>query len=244
MKSARERVWGDSDLKTDSYKTEMHCHTSEISRCSNETGAEVVEKYLRFAYSSVVITNHIHSNYLPGNTWREQIDNYFDAIELAKQAGGDRLSVLSGMELLFDGSENEFLVYGAKREYFYDTPDLFSWDLRRFYEFACEKDMIVIQAHPMRFDMELIPPDHVHGVELFNGSLLISSHNDVTEEWVKCFPDKKFIFTSGSDNHRDWQDPKAGILTDEPIRTDAELLRVLRSGDYGLICEDLGECNF
>lgn len=55
------------------YKTELHCHTSEISACSRETGAEVAAKYIAHGYTTLVVTNHFEKwsfeHRFPGDTW-------------------------------------------------------------------------------------------------------------------------------------------------------------------------------
>ena len=46
------------------------------------------------------------------------------------------------------------------------------------------------------------------------------------------------MVTSGSDHHDSNQYPDAGILTDEPITSNKQLLEVLKSGNYELIRDE------
>ena len=40
------------------YKTELHCHTVEMSGCASETAAAMIDKYVACGYTTVVLTNH------------------------------------------------------------------------------------------------------------------------------------------------------------------------------------------
>lgn len=223
------------------YKTELHCHTSEVSPCSSESGAEAIEKYVNNGYSTLVITNHFGTNiidYHRRDSWRETLDFYFDHVDAVHEIAGDRLCVLTGMEFRLDPTGvNDYLVYGAKREYFYDYPDVSKWDIRTFHDFAAERGMLVIQAHPMRFTMLNIPPDWVDGYEIYNGGSA-NSHNEVAEAWARCFAeDERFnpIMTSGSDSHYHHVAPTGGILTSEKITSSEMLIDVLKSGNFELL---------
>lgn len=89
------------------------------------------------------------------------------------------------------------------------------------------------QAHPFRFGMMLAEDYVIDGIEVFNGHPAQKSHNHMAEEWKKQYP--KFIGISGSDHHELAQHPDAGILTEEPITSNAQLLKVLRSGAFECI---------
>lgn len=40
------------------FRTELHAHTSVVSRCAQKTPAETAELYIAAGYSSIVLTNH------------------------------------------------------------------------------------------------------------------------------------------------------------------------------------------
>lgn len=222
------------------YKTETHCHTSEISHCAEESALQCAEKYREAGYTSIVMTNHFKDNYLDGDTWREKIDIFFDATKAARDAlTGSGMYILSGMELTLNESNNDYLLFGAKRDFFYDAEGIFEKSASWVARFADERGMIMIHAHPMRFGATLRAPDGVHGIEVFNGSLRQQSRNDVAAQWVREFSGLPLILTSGSDHHKSWEPPTGGICTDFPLTTDDELLSVLRSGNYSLIRSEL-----
>ena len=43
------------------YKTELHCHSCEISECADVDLNEIIEKYTQYGYTSLVLTNHLWS---------------------------------------------------------------------------------------------------------------------------------------------------------------------------------------
>lgn len=45
-------------MKKNEYKYELHCHTSEVSRCAASSAKEAVEYYKNRGYDGIVITNH------------------------------------------------------------------------------------------------------------------------------------------------------------------------------------------
>ena len=57
--------------------------------------------------------------------------------------------------------------------------------------------------------------------------------NDKADKWVD--ENNMQIKVSGSDFHRKKHLAKGGIITKEPIKTNDDLLRILKSGEYELI---------
>lgn len=224
------------------FKTELHCHTKEISPCSDESFEEVVEKYIKNGYTTLVITNHARlwhwENMVPGDTWEEKVAAYFDVAGRARKYAGDRLNVLCGMEISFEGDPNDYLVFGITPEQLLSVPEYYNTSLGSFHGIAAEKGFVIIQAHPMRFGMLTANVDWLDGYEVCNGHVGQHSHNDIAEAWGRRFTKHNLILTSGSDNHHNYQTPNAGILTDEPITSNEQLLAVLRGGKYELIRPD------
>ena len=221
------------------YKTELHCHTKEISACSQEPGADVAAKYIAHGYTTLTVTNHFtdwgSTHWVPDGTWEDNVDRFFDAIDVVREAAGDRLIVLDGLELHLNNDPNDYLVFGAPREAFYAAPGIFDKRIKDAHEYFQELGAIVIQAHPFRFGMQLTHPSYVDGYEIANGHPGHHSHNDLAEAWARRFVNHHPIMTTGTDEHQTDHVPNAGILTDAPITTVDELLETLRSGNYELI---------
>ena len=230
------------------YKTELHCHTSDISPCASNSAQCLAEKYIAAGYSTVVLTNHATTGIrrrFSDLSWAEFVRRYFGAAEKVKEVAGERLNVLCGMEISFDAEgPNDYLVFGATEKFCLDHPDLFEMDHRSFCALARKNGILFIQAHPMRFGIVTVSPDFVDGYEVFNGHPGQRSHNGVAQLWAEHFTRHELILTSGTDNHYTETQPTAGIITDAPVTTDAELTDVLRSGKYELIRSPLGEMEY
>lgn len=231
------------------YKTELHCHTSDISPCASNSAECLAKKHIDAGYSTVVLTNHATSGIrrrVSGDApWEDFVRKYFDAAEKVRGYADGRLNVLCGMEISFDREgPNDYLVFGADEAFCLAHPDMFEMDHRSFCALARENGLLFIQAHPMRFGIVTVSPDFVDGYEVFNGHPGQRSHNSLAQMWAEHFTEHELILTSGSDNHYTEAMPNSGIVTDEPITTDAELIRVLRSGRYELIRSPLGEMEY
>ena len=217
------------------FKAELHAHTSEVSPCGHVTAPEVADRFIAEGYSSLVITNH-YSPYIIDNlkgTWREKMDYYMYPYYLMREHAGDRLHVILGCELRFEGNINDYLIYGITEEFLRENPDLHKMSLRSFAPLARENGFLVVQAHPFRNGIEIVPPELLDGMETFNGTPSYDGRNAIADAWAKRYG---LIRTSGSDFHNPDQYGTGGILTSAAIRTGEELVAVLKSGDYTLHC--------
>ena len=231
------------------YKTELHCHTSEFSGCSNTPGRDAAEKYIEHGYTTLVVTNHFFKGSHGYTDHKELCRNFFEAAEIVRDAAGDRMNVLTGMEVRFEELPNDFLVFGMTEEMAADMPDMFDMGVARFHDAVKDKGVLVIQAHPFRFGQTVINPALVDGIEVFNGHPRWNSHNEVARIWAALWAehycrDKRFILTSGTDHHDQWHMPDGGIETEKPITTNEELIAALKSGDYLRITCSLGEYDY
>ena len=226
------------DLSRAVFKTELHCHTAEMSRCATQSAEQTAQKYIAAGYTTLVVTNHFKASNIRSDDWREAVDMYFDAVDLVREAACGRLFVLDGAEVELNTGSNEYLLYGASREKFYDMPDMLDFSYTRLFDETKKRGMLMVQAHPFRFHMEVVDPGHLRGIEVFNGEAGEDSHNRIAMEWLKSFQDRKDLFpTSGSDCHWVDQQPNAGILTQKAITSNEELLGTLLRRDYALISD-------
>ena len=67
---------------------ETHCHTSEVSRCSHISGAELAEFYKSAGYDGIIITDHFFNgncavpNMLP---WKTKVELFTRGWKNAKK---------------------------------------------------------------------------------------------------------------------------------------------------------------
>jgi hypothetical protein len=105
--------------------------------------------------------------------------------------------------------------------------------LKAFSAFARENGLLLVQAHPFRNRMVMVNPRLLDGVEVFNGHNDHESKNYLANELANRYG---LIKTSGSDFHHPTSDTAGGIITDTPVTSIPQLMKILRSGDYTLIC--------
>ena len=217
------------------YKTELHAHTREVSPCADLTAEEVAERYISDGYSTLVVTNH-YCNYvidrLEGD-WSEKARYYLAPYRAMKAYAKDRLNVILGCELRFRENYNDYLIFGITEDFLVSNPNLHDMTLKEFSPLAHENGMLIVQAHPFRNGMTVVNPALLDGMETFNGHAGHDSRNPIADAWAKQYG---LLRTSGTDFHHPHQGGVAGILTDEPITSSAQLCEILRSGSYTLRC--------
>lgn len=217
------------------YKYELHCHTKEVSRCAGASAAEAVRLYKEQGYSGIVITDHFSPMTFPLSKVarpHKAVDYYLKGYKEALTYADDNFSVLLGMELRYYATANDYLVYGITEDFLRNNGNLLKIYPKRFYKKAKENGLIVLQAHPFRSGMIRINPKYLDGTEVFNGKAT-AEQNEKSEIWAN--EQNMQIKVSGSDFHREANLAKGGIITDEPIKTNDDLLRILRSGEFELI---------
>lgn len=219
------------------YKYELHCHTGDVSRCASCPAEKAVELYKARGYSGMVITDHYSpQTFLDRHLFSPQKETnfYLSGYEKALAAAGDDFTVLLGMEIRFYGMTNDYLVYGMTPEFIREHGNLMTWYPRRFHELCKKNNMIFLQAHPFRPYIYRENPKHIDGCEIYNGKAGDTDINEKAQLWAEMHQMK--IRVGGTDFHREKNlENLSGIITDEKIRTNSDLLRILRSGDFRVI---------
>ncbi len=217
------------------FKTELHCHSIDVSQCARVDVDVIVKKFTDAGYSTLVLANHFNAgtyDYLQSTSWNDWIDKYIAGYKKLKEHAGNSLNILLGMELRFNSALNDYLVFGVTEEFLRAHDDIFDMNVWDFHKLARENGLLFIQAHPFRDGMTVIHPHALDGVEVFNGHMGHDSRNDIANAWADKY---SLIKTSGTDFHYSDVPANAGILTDKEIKTISELVDVLKSGKYELI---------
>ena len=220
------------------YLYETHCHTDESSRCGQVPGAQAARMYKEAGYAGIVITDHFN-NYTFETAglkkWEDMIAHHMAGFRAARALEDERFSVFYGLELRFENeNDNDYLVYGADEAYLKANPYLcFMNSYEEFYRNAKTDGLLVFQAHPFRNRMQVVRPDLLDGIEVFNGNPRHDSRCDIALAWAQKF---RLPMLSGSDFHQPEDLARGGIVTDHPIRTMAELVDTLRGKRYSLKC--------
>ena len=224
------------------YKTELHCHSAEVSLCGKIYSDEIVSKYVEAGYTTVCLTNHFsesmfkHKRLLMSDVpWDEKVDYFMHGYHELCRAAEGKLNIILGIEMRFqeDGA-NDYLLIGITEEFLRSNPDILDKGMKFASQRFRDAGMLIIQAHPFRDGMKIMRPEYIDGIEIYNGHIGHDSRNDVARHWAEKFD---LIRTSGTDTHRSIHIPCGGILTEEPILTSEQLLDTLKSGRYELICD-------
>ena len=134
------------------------------------------------------------------------------------------MPVLLGMEITFEESYNDYLVYGIDEQFLFSHPNLYKKSLKEFRKIADKYGLFVAQAHPFRPYMKEVKPKFLDGMEVFNGNPRHDSHNDMAEAYAQK---KKLRPLSGSDFHHMDDLARGGIILDEFVTTSEELAEYL-----------------
>lgn len=221
-------------------KTELHVHTSETSPCSNISAKRLVEMYEAAGYDAVVITDHYskwvmqHNNIINPLEFTEFfLGGYKLALEYS-QKNNCHIKVLPGAEVNLLESPNDYLLYGADTEFFFQNPLLFKLPLKKLYKLCHKNGILLVQAHPNRAYCTPADPHFLDGAEVYNGNIRHNSNNRKTFRWAE---ENNLVMTSGSDFHEEEDLAKGGIITDNAFNSIKELAEILKFGNYSLIME-------
>lgn len=222
-------------------KFELHTHTKENDICVNMTADEIVKAYKGAGYDGIVITNHFfdlslewYKDELAGCGHDGIIDYYLKGYKTAKATGDDiGMTVLMGLELRFDGTINDYLVYGVEQDFLYNSPLLNTLNLDSFLKIL-PADAIVYQAHPFRNDMSVTDPKKLYGIEVYNGGTN-RDRNEMAEVWAEKFKLKKI---SGSDFHSIHHLARGGVIFEQDVKDCKQLVKELKGERYSLIKTD------
>ncbi len=220
------------------YKYELHSHTTETSQCAQITAKELVEKYKELGYSGIVITNHYSDfTFSLKEMFNKKLrsEHYLKGYREAKKYETEDFSVLLGLELRFFLNGNDYLIYGITEELIEKSPFLLPMYLKRTSNFFRKHSCIIIQAHPYRPYIYRANPKYIDGVEIVNGKST-KTENEKALNWAQRKNLK--IKTAGSDCHRVTGAGISGIETNEPIKNNDDLLRILKSGEFRIIEKD------
>ena len=215
------------------YLTELHLHTKESSSCSEIPAKQMIEKYKKEGYSTIVITDNCSKSKmdrLGDISWIEKIDYVYAGFDIAKQYGNELgMNILLGVEITLQITDSDYLVYGIDKEFLYENEKIYEYTLEELYKLCNKKGYLLIQAYPFRDDIQLAPLEYIDGIEVFNGCQDEVSRNDKALEYGKN-TDK--ILTSGSDFHRLDDLARGGIITEVEIKDIKQLVQILKNRNY------------
>lgn len=219
-------------LSTMEYKYEMHCHTGTVSRCGRVEPKEIVKLYIEQGYSGIIVTDHYSPmTFTPNWNPQRQMDFYLSGYREMKKYENSHFSVLFGMELRHYGTANDYLVYGVDENWLLQQGNLMTWFEKKMYKKMHSEGYLVFQAHPFRTGIRRCNPDYIDGIEVYNGKTSGES-NEKAFEWAK---NTGKLMVSGSDFHVVKNLARGGIITEKPIKNNADVLAALKAQNFKMI---------
>lgn len=215
-----------------SFKYELHCHTGCTSRCGRVEPERIAELYKQAGYSGIVVTDHYSPmTFTPNWNPQKQIDFYLAGYRRMKAAAGDDFTVLLGMELRHYATGNDYLIYGVTEEFLYQAGNLMMKGVPMMRSFCNENGFLLYQAHPFRPYIVRHSLKHLDGIEVHNGKCS-AAENAKSYEWARK---NGKLMVSGSDFHKEEHLAKGGIITEKSIKSNSDLIRILKSSEFELI---------
>lgn len=210
------------------YKTELHAHTSPVSRCADFSPEDTVRMYKEIGCDSLVITNHMSPYLLEDATDAAQyyLSDYYRAVEAGEKLG---VNVILGFEIRFTENFNDYLVYGVSPEDTETAIEYIPAGLETFYREFKNENNIILQAHPFRKKMERAPIELLDGIESFN---MHPGHNSVVAVAAQYAKKHDLIVSGGSDFHHADHQGMCFTRSKEIIRDSYDVARLLKSKDY------------
>lgn len=120
------------------YKIETHLHTTYISHCGWLGAQAIMKAYSAAGYDAICVTDHYNRDtfdYIemdlstPGSKTRDFLLGYH---RLKREGEKYGIRVYAGAELRFDGSQNDYLLYGFHDELLADPERVMSEGLEAF----------------------------------------------------------------------------------------------------------------
>ncbi len=222
------------------YKVEGHLHVKGNSGCAKTSAGDIIKLYKSKGYDAIIVTNHfnthLYNNYFAGSD-EEKLNKFFESYyELKSNDQG--LKIYFGVEFaLKDDHYNlplnkkaaELLVYGITPEEFREyAVNIIYMDYEELKELADKKDWLIFQAHPFRERTKRISPDHLHGVETFNGNPRHLNRNARARMYQKA---NKLLEVVGSDFHQP-HDVSSAMLFNWLPNDEKELVELLKAHDF------------
>ena len=209
------------------FTTELHAHTNPASFCGDFPANEVVDFYRAAGVNTLAITNHFNSELCIGDL-KENVKKYLDDYYLAKESANNDINVILGIEIRFDGSCNDYLVFGISEDELEFYADLTPYGIENFYKNAKNTHNVIIQAHPFRNGVTLAPVDSIDGIEAYN---MHPNHNQRNALSTKHAKNNDLLITGGSDFHHITHHALCLMRTKNKLKDSYDVAQAIKSKD-------------
>lgn len=213
-----------------------HTHTSETSRCGHLPAAEVVDRYVKQGFTGLVVTDHLHPEYLSRidtqHNWDAVMDHYLSGYHASKKRGDEvGFDVILGAELRFPENDNDYLVYGIDEQWLRSNPYMCCMSAVEFFA-KFHDQVLIIHAHPYRDGNKEVFESAVHGSEIINGNPRHENGNELALDLCRRHPG--FFRLAGSDTHQAGDEGQAGIILPERVKDSFAYKKMIESMNFKL----------
>ncbi len=215
------------------FYVQTHLHTSETSRCGEDSAKDMMRACKRAGYDLVVVTDHFMNANIrvnPFARWPEKVDALMKGYRAAK-AEGDRigLAVFFGWETYTGGPE--YLTYGLGEDFLLDHPGIDRLGAREYLRAVRRAGGFVCHAHPFR-EACYIPhftpiTDEMDAIEVFNAGNADPAWN---HKALALAERTGLVQMAGADAHDVSRVGYGAMRLDAPVATMDELIAALREG--------------
>ena len=220
------------------FRYDMHVHTCPCSGGGSDI-REHIDALIEKGFAGMVVTNHFYygDNRIDRDLpWDRFVDayrqDYLYGLSYARERDFD---LLFGVEEHV-GDGREILIYGVTPDFLAAHPELKMASAEVYAEAVHAAGGMVFQSHPYRASRYVRKPfpleclDCLDGIEVYN-----QANESAWNESAKALAEKEgYTVVAGSDAH-DTDVPRAGIAANERIRTNEDLMRILKSGAYSIV---------
>lgn len=211
------------------YKFELHAHSNPASGCSDLPPAELVERCKNAGAHGLVLTNHVvwwNRDEAKESWCARYLKDYLDTKAAGEQMG---IKVLLGFEAHFPENSNDYLIFGPDESFIPEMYEHIGTSEQEFYTACHGEDILILQAHPHRNNMEPVDPAYLDGYEVFN---MHPGHNSRVAVAAQLHATNGGVVTGGTDLHHRGHEGSLFTCFAEMPQDEQHLVRLLKSGDY------------
>ncbi|MBQ7408025.1 MAG: hypothetical protein IJW13_01960 [Clostridia bacterium] len=208
-------------------KIDPHVHSSGISKCSRVSYEQIVSLKKQAGYDGAVLVNHCQPWYFTDEEYqgwmRSFIEEFKNAYEYGKNNG---FLYFLGIEVSIENPHYaDFLLYGVTEECLLAAPNLCKLNQKQLYEFCCEWNITLVQAHPLREGHVFLDPRFMHGVEIN----LRPGDLEMRDQVEKLAREHGLLITVGSDYHTAKAKEIGGLIIPNSVKTAKQLSEYLQN---------------
>ena len=183
--------------------TDLHAHTSGISRCCRAPARDILLATRETGINSVVLTNHYQDYYVENGDYLAFAEQYVKEFETARLVGEELgVKVRFGIELTAHRyNDAHLLIYGVDTNFVFKHPQAYFYTQEQLFSAVQKEGGIIIWAHPYRGGFnENIDLNYLNGLEINCHPRYFATHIDDVTLLAK---DHGLIVTCGGDYHAD-----------------------------------------